>query len=295
MATQTTNINDGVKVNTEKAALELFSGAGLVFGVINNHQATLTAQITDNFIENNTALQDHIAFQPITVTLSGIIGDIILTSEAASQQAQDELEQAKNRTRLSGNFFRLTNYSAMLTDTDTSSLVVTKLGTLGAIIPQMSNVTRMATGVTQYAYEAAANFLTDKWANQNDAILSGKASNGYQSIIKEAYEQLKNAFYSKSPNRVITPWATYENMYIQSIEISQDERNYIVDISVSLKQLRFSAVQYTEPNEQVLASYNYTESANEENCGKMQSTLYKMGDATARKFIGQGIQELMGQ
>ena len=40
MATQTTNINDGVKVNTEKAALELFSGAGLVFGVINNHQAT---------------------------------------------------------------------------------------------------------------------------------------------------------------------------------------------------------------------------------------------------------------
>lgn len=265
---EATNINKGVQENTTKAAVELFSGGELLFSIVRTHKATLGAQITDNFVENNFAIHDHIAFQPITVTLTGLVGDIVLTSEAATQQAQDELEQAKLRQRITGNFFKLPNY------VDKSSLVVTKLGSLGALAPQMSNITQMAVNQISYEYSASWAVLTNKWNNQNQAILNNTPiNNNQQTRIQQAYEQLKNTFYARQPNKVYTPWADYENMYIQNIEVSQDEQNYIIDLSVTFKQLRFSQVQYTEVNQQVRDAYNSAAVEDLENNGKSNTSI----------------------
>lgn len=265
----TTNINKGVQEHTEKAAVELFNGGELLFGIVKSHKAALNAQITDNFVESNFAIQDHIAFQPIVVTLSGLVGDCILTSKEATQQAQDELAQAKERQRFTGKFSRWENY------TDNSSMVVTKLGTFGALMPQISNVTQMAVNTIALAYTAANNTLVNKWSNKNQAVLNNTPVNNNQKTkIQEAYEELRNAFFARQPNKVYTPWAVYENMYIQGIEISQDEMNFIVDISVTLKQLRFSKVEYTEVNEQVRSMYNADATAELENNGKSQNTIW---------------------
>ena len=266
---ETTNINKGVQEQTEQAAVELFNGGELLFGIIKNHKAALNAQMTDNYVENNFAIHDHIAFQPIMVTLSGLVGDVLLTSKEATQQAQDELEQARERQRLTGRFLRWENYA------DSSSMVVTKLGTFGALMPQISNVTQMAVNAISLAYTAANNTLVNKWNNKNQAVLNNTPVNNNQKTkIQEAYEALRDAFYARQPNKVYTPWATYENMYIQGIEISQDELNYIVDLSVTLKQLRFSTVEYTEANEQVRSLYNADAAAELENNGKMNSIKY---------------------
>lgn len=279
----TDNINKGVQENTEKATIELFNGNALVFGIIKSHKATLNAQITDNFVEDNFAIHDHIAISPIVVTLSGLVGDAILTSEVANQQAQNELELAKQRQRLSGDFFKLPNYI------DTSSMVVTKLGSLSMLMPQMSNITQMAVNMISYAYQSAQNTIINKWNNRNQAVLNNTPiNNNQQTKIQQAYEQLKNTFYSREPNTVYTPWTTYENMYIQSIEITQDEMNYVVDLSVTLKQLKFSSVQYGEVNQQVRDAYNSTVTADEENGGKarMNSIRYD------RKYSGMEYKNL---
>lgn len=274
---ETTNINKGVEETSEKAAVELFSGAEIVFSIIKTHKASLNAQITDNFVENNFAIHDHIAFQPIVVTLSGLVGDAILTSKEAIQQAQDELEQAKQRQSITGQFRRWENY------TDGSSLVMTKLGTFEMFIPQMSNITQMAIRSVSSAYTAINNSMTNKWNNaiinrwnnQNRAVLNNTpVQSSEPSNIQKAYEEIKNTFYARQPNKVLTPWTTYENMYIQGIEISQDEMNCIVDLSVTLKQLRFSTVEYTEVNEQVRSIYNADAKAELENNGKSQNTIW---------------------
>lgn len=296
--TQATNINAGVEEKTAEAAVELFNGNELVFGIINTHSATLSAQITDNFVENNFAIHDHIAFSPITVTLSGLVGNLILKSEAATQQAQDELEQAKNRQRLSGNFFAPTNYTDALIYTDSSALFATKLGAIEEIFPPMSNVTRMATGSIQYAYEAASAVLSSKWANQNDAVLNNTpiTKSGEPDELQKAYEQIKNTFYGRQPSKVYTPWAVYENMYIQTVEISQDEHNHIIDLSVTFKQIKWAQVESGKVNEEVRASYNAAAAADVENGGKgrLQSTFYRWGDAASRKFYQTGLDELKG-
>ena len=291
-STQATNISAGVEKNTAEAAVELFNGNELVFGIINNHSATLNAQITDNYVESNIALHDHIAFSPITVTLSGLVGNVILKSEAAIQQAQDELEQAKSRQRISGDFFRKANY---IDAGASSSMVVTKLGSIGRLYPPMSNITQQAVNTLMYAYEAANSVLSRKWTNRNEAILDNSPVNNEEpNELQKAYEQIKNTFYSRQPSKVYTPWTTYENMYIQSVEISQNELNHIIDLSVTFKQLKFSQVEYSEANEQVRDSYNAAVAADEQNGskGKLQSTFFKWGDAASRKFYQTGLTEL---
>lgn len=288
MVEQTTNINKGAEENIQNSAVELFCGTSLVFGIVKTHSASLSAQITDNYIENNTSLQDHIAFAPITVTLSGLVGDVILKSDEATQQAKDELEQAKNRQRITGNFYRLPNYI------DNSSLVTTKLGSIGQLIPPLSNVTQMAVNTVSYIYNSAQSTFAKKWFNKNMAISSNVTpqTGGLKTEIEKAYEQLKNTFYAKMPNKVYTPWTTYDNMYIQSIEITQDEQNYIVDLTITLKQLRFSTVEYTGVNEEVRASYNAVAVSDLENNGKAQeleSHLHKVGgdfNKAVTDFIG---------
>ena len=286
---QSTNINAGVEKNTANAAVELFDGEELIFSVINNHSAALNAQITDYSVENNFAIHDHIAFAPIVVTLSGLASNLVLKSEEAIQQAQDELEQAKNRQRLSGNFFYLPNY---ITEGASSSMVTTKLGTIGSLFPLMSNITQMAVNAIEYAYEAAGALLINKWMNKNDAVLDNKLiKSGEQTELQRIYEQIKNTFYGRKPNVVYTPWAVYENMYIQGIDVSQDELNHIVDLSITFKQLNFAQVEYGKANEQVLASYFAPCRAEEQDCGKNRSMLLELGES-GNNVIKQGIKGL---
>lgn len=297
---QATNINTGALQNVAEAAVELFNGAEVIFSVVNNHSASLNAQITDNYVESNFAIQDHIAFSPITVTLSGIVGENVLTSEASIQQAQDELEQAKNRQRLSGDFFNLSNYienrgeGLDLTTGFSSSMITTKLGVIGSIIPPLSNYTQMAVNAIGYVYDAANSFLTNKWANANNAILNNaRVKSGEPTALQKAYEQIKNTFYGRKPSKVYTPWATYEDMYIQSIEVSQDELNNIIDLTVTFKQLKFSKVEYGKVNEQVRAAYCAASTAEEQNGGKNRSMLLDLGDA-GNTFIKNGVNQLAG-
>ena len=53
---------------------------GVYFDIIQSHSVSIQNQITDNYLENNTAVQDHIAHAPLTVTLSGISAELVYES-----------------------------------------------------------------------------------------------------------------------------------------------------------------------------------------------------------------------
>lgn len=276
-----TSLNQGVQTSTEKAAVELFSGSEIIFSIIKSHKATLGAKITDNYIENNTALQDHIAFSPILVTLSGFVGNVVLKSDAAIQQVQDELEQVKTRQLLSNNFFNYENYF------DTTSGVSVKLGMITTLFPPMNNNMQRIVYNMANVYDAGRNAIDGLWSrrnNKNSAIITNKQTNPQKTAIQEAYEQISATFYSRLPNTVLTPWATYNNMYIQSVEVTQDELNHIIDLSITFKQLKFANVEYGKVNEQVRASYNEAAAADLENNGKSDNSIMYDGYTPNREY-----------
>lgn len=251
--------------------------AELVFSIIKTHRTSLNAQITDNYIENNTALQDHIAFSPIVVTLSGLVGENVLTSAAAELQTQEQLLTARafQNQILWGDrgewWEGLTNPSSPLGN---------KLNTLSILIPASSNITQLAKNAVSQVYTSARRYIGAfaGFFNQNTASLpKSNRGNIENQKLKYAYNALQFTFYNRKACVIHTPWKTFQDMYIQSIEITQDDVNHIMDVSVTFKQLKFASVQYGKVNEQVRASYNAAATADLENDGKAQtnSILYE--------------------
>lgn len=251
--------------------------AELIFNIIKTHRTSLNAQITDNYIENNTALQDHIAFSPIIVTLSGLVGEKVMPSAAAELQAQEQLLTARafQNQILWGNagewWEGLTNPSSPLGN---------KLNTLGVLTPSTSNITQLAKNAVSQAYTSVRRYIGAfaGFFNRNTASLPMvNRSNIQNPNLQYAYDVLQSTFYNRKACLIHTPWKTFQDMYIQSIEITQDEMNHIMDVSVTFKQLKFASVQYGKANEQVRASYNAAAAADLENNGKAQtnSILYE--------------------
>lgn len=68
---------------------------GFKFQSIGEEVLNLQSDITDHFVENNTARQDHIALRPITITVSGYVGelnDITPDALGVAQYALNKLE-----------------------------------------------------------------------------------------------------------------------------------------------------------------------------------------------------------
>ena len=49
---------------------------GFLFQTVGDEVVNLQSDITDHYVEDNTSKQDHIALKPITVTISGFIGEL---------------------------------------------------------------------------------------------------------------------------------------------------------------------------------------------------------------------------
>ena len=251
--------------------------AELVFSIIKTHRTSLNAQITDNYIENNTALQDHIAFSPIVVTLSGLVGENVLTSAAAELQTQEQLLTARafQNQILWGDrgewWEGLTNPSSPLGN---------KLNTLSILTPASSNITQLAKNAVSQVYTSARRYIGafSGFFNRNtDSLPMSNRGNIENQKLQYAYDVLQSTFYNRKACVIHTPWKSFQDMYIQSIEITQDDVNHIMDVSVTFKQLKFASVQYGKVNEQVRASYNAAATADLENNGKAQtnSILYE--------------------
>ena len=51
--------------------------AGFVFGGVDSEEIDLENEITDHFIEDNTAIQDHVSIRPNIITLRGYVGELV--------------------------------------------------------------------------------------------------------------------------------------------------------------------------------------------------------------------------
>src|SRR6185312_8744514 len=51
-------------------------GPSLLFHYEGEQTASLESDITDHYIENNTAIQDQIALKPVIITTHGFIGEL---------------------------------------------------------------------------------------------------------------------------------------------------------------------------------------------------------------------------
>ena len=228
------------------------------FDVVNDDTVTYNAQITDNWIESNSAIQDHIALQPVTITMRGLCGELVYDAKQAELDYKTELAQAKERN---SQFAILWKYGDFKGIEDVDG----KLVAIGKIAPPLSNITEMAQNNWELLniQNEKASKIVDAFKNRNNKTMAqqmnnynGLSTNARQSRLKQVGDEFKKAILGRKSFTVNTPFGTFENMYLQTVTLHQGEEDYIGDIDITLKQIRFAQTQTTKADEKTLSELN---------------------------------------
>ena len=176
---------------------------GLIFDLPETESLQLKAQITEHFVEDNSAMQDHIAISPRSITLTGKVAELVLTKSEIQKYAES---------------------------------VITKLAALGILAPGMSQ--SAAKLLAQYQRTEQAIKQTLAQLKNAAALFSGEPAKNKQ---QEYYAQISGMFYGRGLFSVETPWCTLKNMAIESVSFEQDESTKDwSSVTVNLKEIQLA-------------------------------------------------------
>lgn len=177
--------------------------AGLIFDLPETESLQLKAQITEHFVEDNSAMQDHIAISPRSITLTGKVAELIMT--------KDELQK----------------YAEQL---------ITKLSALGILKPGISSSALKL--LSQYQRTTQAIQQTLNQLKDAASIFSDTPALNKQ---QKYYNQISGMFYSRGLFTVQTPWCTLKNMAIENVSFEQEESTKDWStVTVTLKEIQLA-------------------------------------------------------
>lgn len=263
---------------TEIAAktIELKTAVEYYFDVISEHSIEMINQITDNYVENNTAIQDHIAQNPLVISISGISGEKVFRYDPTV--ANQLLAEARLQAAKMGNSINFNNLQAEsfwdLVGLGSYAKDLNKLSAIPVLYPPVSNYVQVAKNAVELVDAAVS-----KYRNIYDSIFNKEKGSSTEVLgeniltetrLKEIYNNLAQLRANNIALVVSTPYGIFPDMYIQSVRLRQGNELYVTDIEMSLKQLRFSNVTTTAADKDVMAKYNAYARAEVENNGIAQ-------------------------
>lgn len=192
----------------------------IIFHYEGEQSAQLQSDITDQYIENNSAVQDHIALRPEIITTHGFIGEL-------NDVTPKLLEPIKFAT--------------------------TKLTTISAYEPALSQSAIEAYNAAFTAYQVASNAAraaVAAWSSlsggSGTSLIDGNGITVESNQSKQ--QQYFQMFYGYWRNRTLftvqTPWAIFKDMAILSLRAIQGEDTRVIsDFEVTFKLLRFASTR----------------------------------------------------
>lgn len=200
----------------------------IVFHYEGEQTANLVSDITDHYVEDNTAIQDQIALKPIEITTHGFIGelnDVVPTSLQALQIAAN------------------------------------KLTIISAYTPVLSTTALIAFNTAFQLYQTAssvANSAVAAWSSitnsGGESVITGDFNNPIiqepnQTKQQQYFQQFFGYWNSRTLFTVQTPWAIFQNMAIKTLRSVQDaETRVITDFQITFKQMRFASTITVDAN-----------------------------------------------
>lgn len=186
-----------------------FGLGGFVFDVEGSIEINCESDITDHYIEDNTAIQDHAANKPVTIILKNYIGELVDIRTNKVNRAVQKVTQ--KLTEING--FRTALSSAQ--------------ETLRTVIKSEKSLEGKIKDTTE-AYSTLRN------------VLPGRTKQ------MQAFLYLEMLWRNKLFVTVETPYKFYNNMLIERIKPHQDEETkQMSDFTITLKQIRTSSVELT--------------------------------------------------
>lgn len=204
-----------------------------VFDLKKDYKFTLSSDITDHYVEDNVAIQDHIGLRPITLEVTGVISEInLLQTENDERKPQKSLQDIESPT----NLFNATDS------------YLSRMGSLTSFAPNLTNQALNIYNSAKFSYA-----LANKVVNMSKKDDSHKIQQGEFEKDESKIKQTKQCFWVKWfrtqwENRasfsIVTPYDVLHNMFIVEFNATQPENTrYITNISIKFKQIRVARTQ----------------------------------------------------
>lgn len=195
----------------------------LLFHYEGEQTVSLDSDITDHYVEDNTAIQDQIALKPEAITATGFIGELNNVAPLGLQTLQK---------------------------------IADKLVTISAYTPGLSATAAIAYNEAFFAYQIAQNAVDSAVSSWQSVTGTGGqnviGSNGIviqpnQNKQQLAFQQFYGYWRDRTLFTVQTPWAVFQNCAIKTLRaIQSPETRVITDFEVTFKLMRFAQTFTTD-------------------------------------------------
>lgn len=183
--------------------------SGFLFDVKGSDEITLASDITDHYVENNSAIQDHIAIKPISIKLNGFVGEV------------------KNSYDINTWQNIVSNYA-------------NKSSALSFLAPQVTTQAKSIYNQMERLYNLYEK-ANETVSNLYDKFI-GTASDQTDTKQQSAFQYFKKAWETRQLFTIQSPWQTLEQMAIESLKATQDdETKFITEFEITFKQIRFAS------------------------------------------------------
>ena len=246
----------------------------LIFANITRESIELNTEITDHLVEDNSYVQDHIAVKPIVYTMSGLIGEKV-------DKMKDDLTFMLPPETLTAKLNPLKSFIPTMTSYVQSAInvVITVRDKVVSVYKTLLNtINNLKTLFVKNPLTLTVDTRHEKW--NRDKLQAG------------IYNILKDIRDNRIPVQVNTGWGFELNdYYILNVSLSQGDTYQQSELSVTLKELKFTTTQTRKFSNEDYQRYA-NQMAQEKELGKLQgietpleSELHKIG--VERGFLKQ--------
>lgn len=226
--------------------------SGFLFDIPETENIELNSEITDHYTENNSYINDHEIRKPITITLTGFIGELVFRPPEGVEGTLQEIDN------------RLETVEAYLGDFTPG------------FVQDVQRVTSLA--------QSAVSTINQQLDRIQNVVGFFDGESIEETAQQKAFNNLYSLWQSSTLLTVQTPWRYFENMRITNIGFSQDqETDTISNIVVSLKELRFAEIETTDFDNYINTPREEVQRESAEDIGKIQgreaSFLYQAKEA----------------
>lgn len=219
----------------------------ILFDYIQDETSSVEADITDNWVESNYSLQDHIAIKPRMYRLRGCVGEVVFENKWAVVDAVENLK----------------NQHPVLAKT------LSGVNAISGLSGVTSNYTSLAINAAKQI-ESSFDRYKNIWQNFT------KANQFVNKRQKAVYAILQQILQTRTPVKLTSLMFTLEPFaenqydkvfYLQSVSAHQADNAYISDIEVTIKEFRIATTKTTKVDKAKYAGIAATQKTAEANSG----------------------------
>lgn len=179
--------------------------AGYVFDIVGEQSMEMNSDITDHYLENNSAIQDQISLKPEKYTVKGLVAELVLNTP--TQQTQESF--------------------------------VNPLPLFSPLAPEFTEAATEIQSASAADSESAINSVVDTQSLYS--FFNGNVGSLSQTRQSKAFAYFYQLWLGRQLFSVETPWGVMNDMAIESLSPTQgDETRYKTDFSITFKKMRFA-------------------------------------------------------